>query len=118
MDIVAQLGGKEALVHFGIVTMAALVGQIGSYFKKWYNGEIRGNLYDYLVKQHPRRSVATVSAIVGSAAGALLTGQLDPAAINGLVPLITMGTTFGYMANSTINKGADPDAIVLPNKGP
>lgn len=111
MDIVSELGGKEALINFAIVNGAAVVGQVVHYVKQWTRGEVAGNVWAYFMKDHPRRTAATFGTILGSTGAALATGQLDPSHINGLVALVTLGTSFGYAANSAINKGADPDAI-------
>lgn len=101
-------GVQPVLVQLFVLTVLSLIGMLGHYLKKWWNDEIAGSLWHYLIVDKPRRTVAALVG-VGSAIGAVwLSGLLDTMTI-AQVALSVVPT--GYMGDSALNKGASPDAI-------
>lgn len=80
-----------------------MTGIVGHYAKKWIAGDIRGNLYVYLVNQHPRRTLMMVGAFLGSAAGYIFSGALADMSWG---VIMSSSLTAGYAADSLVNKGA------------
>lgn len=85
-----------------IFTAVALAGMFAHYGKSWYKGEIAGNLLDYLFRDNPRATVASMAATLSAAAAAYFGGVLDGVALKALIPL---AFTTGFGLDSTFNKG-------------
>jgi hypothetical protein len=85
-----------------------IAGILGHYGKKWVTGDIKGNLYVYLVKHHPKRSMLMVGAFLSTAAGYIFSGALADMSWG---VIMSSSLTAGYAADSLCNKGpaAEPD---------
>lgn len=101
-----------------LFVLICFVGAICHWGKKKRRGEIQGTLYDYLVADKPGNTTMMASAVLGASITAANTGALnglDLAAAwtylkNGALHMPTLHVmisafTFGWMADSSLNKG-------------
>jgi hypothetical protein len=92
-----------------VLTVLGVAGLLSHFLKKWYTGEIAGSLVDYLVRDNPRRTVASIMGVAGAIGTAYLAGQFgDAASIVTLKQVILPAWGIGYAGDSLLNKGATP----------
>lgn len=80
-----------------------VAGILGHYLKKWATGDIKGDLWTYLVVHHPKRSLLMVGAFLSTAAGYIFSGALADMSWG---VIMSSSLTAGYAADSLVNKGA------------
>ena len=86
-----------------MLSLAAVIGMLAHYVKKWGRKEITGNLFDYLVVDYPGNTIAALMTLAAAIVAIVATGQLtsmQPPAI------MALGFGAGWTIDSGVNKGA------------
>jgi hypothetical protein len=96
----------EAQVWYGLLLSGA-VGIAAHYFYKWANDEIQGNLFNYLFRQYPKRTILSFSAYVAWTLSLVGTGIFTTSSEEfvGWSIVLILGLTNGYGVDSLANKG-------------
>jgi hypothetical protein len=79
-------------------------GMVAHYAKKWTRGEINLSLFEYMVKDNPKASVAAVCTCLGATTAIVATGTLHGMDIPTVAAL---GFTTGFAIDSAVNKTGD-----------
>lgn len=96
------LQAQQLLVFLGM----GFLGIYSHYFKKEFVGELSGGFYNYLVGDHPRQTLITLTSFLGSAIAYVFSGSMEGAEWSALVGL---AFTTGYSLDSALNKGKSQD---------
>jgi hypothetical protein len=83
--------------------VAGLFGIIGHFISKRAKGEISGNLWDYLVRDKPGSTLASLLALVACTFAAEAIGGLDALRLSGVVGA---GFCAGWTGDSAFNRGS------------
>lgn len=104
-------------VQIAILTVTTFAGVIAHFLKLWREGEIAGNLIDYLVRDNPRATVAALMGAYGAVAGAYLMGQFgDAHSLVTLKQVLMPVFLAGYVGDSALNKSAPTHPDVAPHQ--
>ena len=96
----------EAQIWYGLLLSGA-VGIMAHYFHKWASDEIAGSLFDYLFRQHPKKTILSLSAYVAWTLSLVGTGifQTGSGEFVGWSIVLILGLTNGYGVDSLANRG-------------
>lgn len=102
----SQLPGTVEAQQLYALLIFGVIGMFAHYFVKWIQGEISGNLLDYLFRQEPRRTVLSLVALIGSSFTLVVSPVLMPNDVFiGWGAVLWMAVTTGYGIDSVANKG-------------
>lgn len=94
---VSSFAGSPQLGHFGVLLGFGLAGVLANWFWKWTTDQIKGSLLHYLVRDTPKRTLASVCCIAGWALWAT-----DPALT--WTQTINLALTTGFAIDVLVNK--------------
>lgn len=97
----------EAQILYAFALFSAC-GMAAHYLRCWLNNEITGSLFDYLFRQHVKRTLAAYTGAVGAGLGLISTGAFVTPSDEfvGWLTVVVMALTLGYSADSVANKGS------------
>lgn len=97
---------QEAQIFYALM-LSGTLGVFAHYFHKWFSDEITGNLFDYLFRQYPKRTLASFMTYIAWVIGLVGTGVFETANGDpvGWGVILIMGLTNGYSVDSLANKG-------------
>lgn len=99
----------SAQIFYGLI-LSGLVGMLLHYVVKWAQGDITGSLFAYLFTDNPRRSVLSLSVLVGELVGEVGAGLFtnEAGVVVGWAVVLLSGFKTGYLIDSIANKGNRP----------
>lgn len=101
-DFLSQLPATiEAQQLYGLI-ISGLLGISANWVVKWARNEIEGNLFDYLLRDHPRNTVLSLASYVGFALATITAGALNG---SGWFTVLWLGVTTGFSVDAISNKG-------------
>jgi hypothetical protein len=96
---------QEAEIFYALM-LSGFLGIFIHYLHKWLTGQIEGSLFDYLFRQHPRRTMLSfgsyigwILSLVGTSMFTTPTGEFVGWGI-----VLIMGLTNGYAVDSISNR--------------
>jgi len=106
-NFISQLPQTMEAQIFYALLIGSCLGLFGHYFKQWSEGGISGNLFTYLFRQNPRRSMLSLFGIITWSLGEVSTGLFvsDAGVFVGWALVILSGLKTGYAGDSLLNKG-------------
>jgi hypothetical protein len=93
--------GSQPLERYTVFLAFGMAGMIGHYTKLWATKEINTCLWDYWVRQTPRRTVLSFMGFFSAAGAVMLAGDFPNTPWS---TLIASAVTTGYTADSLLNK--------------
>lgn len=92
---------SQPLERYTVFLAFGLAGMIGHYLKLWATREINTGLFNYWVRQTPRRTMLSFMGFVSASGAVMLAGDF---ANTPWSTLVASAVTTGYTADSLLNK--------------
>ncbi len=88
-------------LFYSLFIIVSFVGMLANFTNLWLDKNITGSLKQYLFKDYPQRTLASVIAILMYGFGIITSGKLDAFDYTMLMGAFTAG----YFVDNLVNKG-------------
>lgn len=103
----------SAFTNLIIFVAVATAGMLSHYFKLSATSVTDNNILQYFFVNYKVRSILAFFSIVAGAYGMYQTGMFMSLPVE---PLVLMAITYGYTADSLVNKGTAPTGVEQPQQ--
>lgn len=92
---------SRAMVQLWVLLGSGMLGMAGNYLFKYLRDDIRGSLWNYLFRDHPKSTALAALVLAGWAVTAVTSGLVQTA---GWTVVINLGLTTGFAIDALVNK--------------